>query len=67
MTIKIIVNFMIFMVLTFNISARVYSPWVNSEMVPDWSGNWESFRKYSAFDGKNDQDDDASEMEFFND
>ncbi|OGJ88295.1 MAG: hypothetical protein A2268_05280 [Candidatus Raymondbacteria bacterium RifOxyA12_full_50_37] len=33
-----------------------YSPWLNSERVPDWSGNWESFRNYSTLQGKTGQD-----------
>ena len=36
--------------------ARSYSPWVVSEHVADFSGNWHSFMQHREFAGKRDQD-----------
>ena len=35
---------------------RSYSPWVVSEHVADWSGNWKSFMQYHEFQGKRDRE-----------
>jgi len=38
------------------LQARSYSPWVVSEHVADFSGNWHSFMQHKAFQGKRDHD-----------
>src|SRR3989339_664679 len=47
------------LVLVFAVSVcfgRVYSPWVNSQLIPDWSGNWQSFLQYPSLQGKTGND-----------
>lgn len=36
--------------------ARAYSPWVVSEHIADFSGNWHSFMRHKAFSGKHDRE-----------
>ncbi|HUU29806.1 MAG TPA: hypothetical protein VM123_18545 [archaeon] len=38
------------------LSGRTYSPWVVSEHVADFSGNWHSFMQHKAFIGKQDHE-----------
>ena len=38
------------------LEARSYSPWVVSEHVADFSGNWHSFMQHEAFRGKRDHE-----------
>lgn len=39
-----------------NVHAKIYSPWVVSEHIADFSGNWHSFMRHEAFRGRRDHD-----------